>query len=153
MPRTAIKVRRPWEDRFKTPTLNDLRGHYNKQLCALLDMARENLLEFPGVVEEISWQGLPWRWTLMYRCSADPSRVWAYLVPDPEKPKISMPLTAEMLATLPMHRLKRHVKDGVSQARLVNGVHWATWEVTSKPQLQEILELAKQKHAYISVRN
>jgi hypothetical protein len=153
MPYAPKKSRLAWEDRFRTPSLSDLRGHYNKQQSALLDAARDRLLEFPGISEELTWQGLPWRWTLTYRCAAEPARVWAYLVPDPERPVLSMPLTSSTISALPMHRLKKHVKDGVTQSRLVNGVFWATWELTSKPQLAEVLELVDKKHALISRAN
>jgi len=137
------KRRTAWEDRFRTPTIDDLREHYNKQLAGLMETARSLLLSLPGVVEELSWQGLPWRWTLTYRFqqgSAD-SRPGLYLVPDPLRPKISMPLPDTVVQSLPLHRLKRHVRDGVLQGRKVNGVLWATWDVTSKTQVGEILEI------------
>lgn len=143
------KLRTPWEDKFKRPSLEDLREGMNKERSTLLDAARDAFLSLPGVQEEVSWQGLPWRWTLTYRCPDDPKRIWAYLVPDPANPKLSMPLTSAMVSALPMHRFKKHVKDAVLNGRMVDGVYWATWEITTKPQLSDILELANQrrKHA------
>jgi len=144
------KTRLAWEDQFRMPSLDELRNHYPKQLGNLISAARDRLLEFDGVEEEIAWQGLPWRWTLTYRCPEDPTRAWAYLVPDPEKPKISMPLTQEMVAALPMRRLKKFVRDGVVFARRVENVYWATWEITNRAQLDEVLDLAKRKHQFIN---
>lgn len=144
------KTRLAWEDQFRIPTLDDLRNHYPKQLGNLISLARERFLQFEGVEEEILWQGLPWRWTLTYSCPEDPTRAWAYLVPDPEKPKISMPLTQDMVAALPMRRLKKFVRDGVLLARRVENVYWATWEITNRAQLDEVLDLAKRKHQFIN---
>lgn len=144
------KTRLAWEDQFRIPTLDELRNHYPKQLGNLISLARERFLAFEGIEEEIVWQGLPWRWTLTYRCPEDPTRAWAYLVPDPEKPKISMPLTQEMVGALPMRRLKKYVRDGVVFARRVENVYWATWEVTNRVQLDEVLDLAKRKHQFIN---
>ncbi len=148
------KRRTAWEDRFRTPTVDDLREHYNKQLAGLLETARTLLLSLPGVVEELSWQGLPWRWTLTYRFpEGTGARPGLYLVPDPLRPKISMPLPDTIVQTLPLHRLKRHVRDGVTQGRRVNGVLWATWEVTSKTQVGEILEIVNHKQRAAASRN
>ncbi|HVZ93420.1 MAG TPA: hypothetical protein VG797_02815 [Phycisphaerales bacterium] len=147
------KQRTAWEDRFKTPTFEDLRSHYNKQLSSLIEMTRERLMSFPGVTEEVSWEGLPWRWTLTYRCPDDPTRAWAYLVPDPVAPKVSMPLTADMIGAFPMHRMKKHIRDGVTGARVVGPIHWATFAVSSKAVLDDVLDLAKRKHQFVMAQN
>lgn len=150
---TARKMRTAWEDRFRMPSFEDLRGHYNKQLASLVELTREKLLSFPGVSEAVSWEGLPWRWTLTFHFENDRSRPWAYLVPDPVSPKVSMPLTAEMIQTFPLHRMKKHIRDGVLLARVVGGVHWATFDVTSKAVLDDVLDLAKRKHQYVKAQN
>lgn len=147
------RTRLAWEDRFRTPSVADLREHYNKQLGNLLDAAREELRSSPGVSEELSWQGLPWRWTIIYRSAGAGGRPFAYLVPDPVRPKLAIPLSGELVASLPLNRLKKHVRDGVQQARNVAGVLWATWELSSKTQLAEILELAELKAKLVSTRN
>lgn len=147
------KTRTAWEDRFRTPSVDDLREAYPKQLGNLLDLARESLRGREGVAEEISWQGLPWRWTFLYYLNGDRSRPWAYLVPDPEKPKVSLPLSRDMVDSLPMHRFKKHVKDGVLQSRLVAGVYWATWELTSKAQLADILDLVTRELKVVNSKN
>lgn len=139
------KTRSVWEDRFKTPTLDDLRQQYNRQTANLLDTALERLRGYGDLSEDLSWQGLPWRWTITFKSTKADSRAWAYVVPDPEKPKLAMPLTAEMVNAMPLHRMKKHVRDGVLLSRLVDGVYWATWDLTGKDQLKDILELADRK--------
>lgn len=139
------KTRSPWEDRFRTPTLEDLWQQYNRQTANLLDAALERLRGYGDLSEDLTWQGLPWRWTITFRSQVDNGRAWAYLVPDPEKPKLAMPLTSAMVSSMPLHRMKKHVRDGVLQSRLVDGVYWATWDLTGKDQLKDILELADRK--------
>lgn len=147
---TATKhIRTPWQDRFRKPSVDDLRDHYNKQLGGLLDAAREALCSGTRVHEEIAWQGLPWRWTLTYRCEGSRGPVWAYLVPDPQRPILVMPLTRELVGTLPMTRLKKHIRDAIISSRLVSGIHWATWELTSKSQLAEVLEIVERARASV----
>ncbi len=139
------KTRTAWEDRFKTPSLEVLRQQYNRQMVNLLDAALERLRGYGELNEDLAWQGLPWRWTITFRSAHDNGRAWAYVVPDPEKPKIAMPLTAAMVHAMPLHRMKKHVRDGVLLSRLVDGIYWATWDLTGKDQLKDILELVDRK--------
>lgn len=149
-PKKTLTRRNAWEDRFRTPTIDDLCEGLQKQFSGLFETAREKLRGYPGLVEGLSWQGLPWRWTLIYRLPQDNGKAWAYLVPDPAKPLIALTVPAPMVGLLPMHRYKKHVKDGVLQSRMVDGVYWATWEITSKAQLGEILELVHHKHGLLT---
>lgn len=144
-----MKERQAWDNRFETPTFELLQAHYNKQMGSLLAAARERLLSFEGVSEDVSWQGLPWRWTLVYTLSGDPTRAWAYLIPDPESPQVSMPLTEAMIEALPMRRLKKHVRDGINGARKVAETRWAWWMVANRPQLDDVLDIAKRKHDFL----
>lgn len=139
-----------WEDRFRTPTVQDLFESCRRQISSLIESVRDRLLSKPGMSEAVEWQGLPWRWTMTYSNPSDPSHAWAYLVPDPEKPVLSIPMTSEMVDSMPLHRMKKHVRDGVLTSRQVDGVYWASWELTSKAQLQDVLELVERKHTYLS---
>ena len=109
----------PWEDQFHTPSLDDLRSHYNRQLGQLVESARTKLLAYDGVREELEWMGLPWRWTMVYRCPDDPASAWAYLIPHREKPLIATPLTAEMIDALPMSRLRKFIREGLDAGHRV----------------------------------
>jgi len=143
----------PWTDRFRQPSLDELRSHYDKQACSLVDRAREMLLDFEGVREGIEWHGVPWRWTLVYTCPDDPTRAWAYLVPSPEKPQIVVPLTTEMIESIPVHRLKKHVRDGIRGGRQVADICWASWDIGTRNELEDVVSLAKRKHKMISAHN
>lgn len=111
------------------------------------------LLSFDGVEEHIEWHGVPWRWTLVYSCPADPTKAWAYLIPAPEKPKIVVPLTLDMIDSIPVHRLKKHVREGIRVGRNVADVCWATWEFETRAELDDVVGLAKRKHKFILTQN
>jgi hypothetical protein len=138
------KVRLAWMDRFRAPSVSELFAPFNKQVCAILEHARARMLAVDGVKEEVSWQGV-WRWTLVYRIPGEGERGWAYLVPDPAKPRLALPVMDELIAELPMKKLSRVIRDGLAHAPTVDGVRWAQWEVQSRTQADEILSLAQLK--------
>ncbi len=142
---TEYTMRSSWENKFDEPTIDDLRAGFGKQVGALIDGARDKLCSYEPVDESVSWQGVPWRWTMVYSAPDLDDRPIAYLVLDPQRPLIAIPMTAELVESIPMHRLKKHVRDGVLLSRKVVGVYWSTWELTSKSQLQDILELVHRK--------
>ncbi|MBL0927772.1 MAG: hypothetical protein IBJ11_08985 [Phycisphaerales bacterium] len=149
----AKKTRPAWEDRFARPSADLLLEDCGKTKGKLLETAVERLRGMERVEEQLSWQGLPWRWTLTFTAPSDPTRAFAYVVPDPEKPKIALPLTTEMIAAMPLRRLTKYVRDGVEGARWVGSVAWATWEIESKGQLDEILDLVRRKHQFLTSAN
>lgn len=141
-------ARSPWSDKFQMPSLQDLRSGLAKPLQSVFDEAREALTELDGISEQTAWQGVPWRWTLVYNV-AEPSgegRSLAYLVPDPQRLQICVPLTQDQIERLPIKRMKKSIRDGVVFARSVAGVWWPTWEIASSAALEEVLELVAKKH-------
>jgi hypothetical protein len=148
---SVLNARPAWEDRFRQPSVDELRTQYtNAQVARLVDAARDRLLATQDVTEAVVWQGLPWRWTIVYRVGGDPTRALAYLVPDPAGPKVAVPLTAEMISAMPLRRMKKHIRDGLATGRRVGATVWATFDITSKVQLDEVLDLAKRKVKFIS---
>lgn len=141
--------RLPWNDRFSKPEVDQLSAHYDGSACALFDSARKNVSQSESVEERLAWQGLPWRWTLVFEHPSDPTRAFAYLVPDPATPKISVPLTPEMIQRLPLKRMKKTIRDGIETGNRINSVIWACWDIGSENQLDEILDIVNCKLAYI----
>lgn len=150
MSSATLKPRSAWNDRFRTPALDELLEPFNRQQCGLIDAAREQLIAIPEITEELSWQGIPWRWTLVYRWKGEPERAWAYLVLDPARLRLALPMTTELIAKLPAKKLSRPTRDGIVQASEVAGVHWAQWELVNKPQLEELVGLAHIKHQLLT---
>lgn len=145
MTRRAIKPRPVWEDRFQSPTLDDLRAGLAKQHAQLFDQAREQLLAFDGVRESVVWHGVPWRWTVTIAPAGDPRSPIAYLIPQPGRPLVAIPLPVEALSSIPLRRMSKAIRDGIVFAAEVGGVHWPTWELQSKPLIDEIVNLLRRR--------
>lgn len=139
----SIKPRQAWQDRFRTPTIDELVAGFNKQLAGAVNHARERLLATEGIKEEVSWQGV-WRWTLVYRIPGD-DRAWAYIVMDPTKPRLAIPVPDELIAELPVKKLSKFVRDGLAHAPSVDGLRWAHWDIQGKTQADDILSLTEFK--------
>jgi len=143
--RRALKNRIAWEDRFNAPSVEELLAEFGKQQLHLIEDAREGLLAFGGITERVTWLGIPWRWTLAYGVHSSGERPWAYLVPQPGKPVLALPMTSEMVKTLPMRRLPKFIRDVIAFSPRVAGVHWMQWELTGRGMVEELIELARRK--------
>lgn len=141
MPRQVV-IRRPaWEDRFRQPSAADLLAGFNKQLTQLLGYSRTRFAAIEGVSEEIAWLGIPWRWSLTYRSCGGEARPIGYIIPQPGRPQIALPLSEETILALPAKRISKFVRDGLVSAIQVENVRWAQWEVTTRSQVDELLGL------------
>jgi hypothetical protein len=150
MSTSGTRTRSPWEDRFRTPTYEGLRDLNNKQLAAVFDAARARLVGVPEATESLAWLGIPWRWSMEYRCPLDPTRAWAVLILQPAKPTISIPLPVPVLARVPLTKLPRPIRDGLKAAIPIAGVLWPTWECASKTQIEEIGQILDMKRNIMS---
>jgi hypothetical protein len=148
-----------WANRFQSipPSASQLRDGYPKPLHAVFDAARELFLEIEGVSERVDWHGVPWRWTLVYNAGEDSmlrslqspaTRAFAYIIPDPAKLQVCIPLTREQIAVMPMRRFKKGVRDTIVFARTVAGISWPTWEIPSKAALDDLAELVDRKSRF-----
>lgn len=136
-------ARSAWNERFRKPSAELLISEITKSLHAAAEIARGHLLGMEGATEEVSWQGVPWRWSLLFRHESIAGRAWAYLVPQPHQPFLVIPLTAEAIAAMPMRKLLKPVRDAITHAKEVDGIRWAQWEIQSKSQVETLAKLAK----------
>jgi hypothetical protein len=113
-------------------------------LASAAEIARRKFAAIEAVYEEIGWQGV-WKWTFVYATGAEPRKGWAYLVPDPSKLRLSLPIPAELMQELPLKKLSKFVRDGLLHSPLVGRTKWPMWEIQGKGQVEDILELAKYK--------
>lgn len=152
----SLQQKHPWANKFRRPTPDELIAQYgSKQLAQLVAAARAELSRLAGVAETLSWNGVPWRWSFEYRAErpapgAAGAQPLAYLVPDPQRPQIAVPLTAEMIDLLPVRRLKRFVREGIVHGRIVAQVYWPSWEFALRSQLDEIMDLVVRKHRLLT---
>lgn len=135
------KTRSSWQDRFKTPTIDQLVGELNRQNAAVIEHARDRLSSGAGLSEELRWQGV-WRWTMLYRAPSDNGLASIYVVPDPTKLRMAVLMPEDRIAELPLKKLSKFIRDGLLHAPVVDGLRWAQWEVQTKSQVDEVLALA-----------
>lgn len=145
----TAQARSAWENRFRCPGHDELVEHYPKLVAALFTHARQRLIALDGPGEVLAWHGVPWRWSYAYRLSGEDSSApaFAYLVPMTPQPVISLPIRTSQAGELPLKKLSKFVRDGVLFASDVGGLLWAQWELTSKTQADEIVDLAARKLA------
>lgn len=145
-----------WLNKFQVPapSIANLKDGYPKPAHGVFDATRDALCELGGVSEAVAWHGVPWRWTLVYRLGEAPevpgTRAFAYIIPDPARLQVCIPLTRDQVAVLPMRRFKKVVRDTIVFARTVAGVSWPTWDIPSAQALEDVRELLRRKHKLIS---
>lgn len=146
----VIQPKHPWANKFRRPAAEELLEQYgSKQLAQLVAAARAELAGLDGVTETLSWNGVPWRWSFEYRQRGGGAQPLAYLVPDPQRPQIAVPLTSDQIGMLPLRRLKRFVRDGIVHGRMVAHVYWPSWEFALRSQLDEVMDLVIRKHKLV----
>ena len=72
-----------------------------------------------------------------------------YLVPQPAKPLLALPMSSEMVQALPMRRLPKFIRDVIVLSPKVAGVHWMQWELSGRGQVDELVGLARRKHSAV----
>lgn len=136
----ASKHRQCWADRFETPEWPELLDQMPKAASSLLEYAHAKLGAIEALREEISWQGV-WCWTLVFRQGGEGGRGLAYLVPDPARPRVCIPVPNALIPGLPIKKLSKFVRDGLLHAPAVDAVRWACWHVQSRSQVDELMAL------------
>jgi len=123
--------------------VDDLLGGFPKQLGGVVEHARGKLLAAAGVHEEVNWQGV-WKWTLLYRLPEHgDGRAWVYVVPDPVRPRMAVPVAEGTIAELPLKKMSKYIRDGLAHAATVDGVRWPQWDVQTKAQVDDVMSLAQ----------
>lgn len=128
-----------WEDQFVRPDRGSLLAGLNKQDQLLVDRCVERLDAIPRCRCHIRWHGIPWRWALRYE--SDKKEPIAFVIPEPRRPRLAIPLTAGDLERITFRKLSKPVREGISLASAINGVLWTEWVLSSKSQIDELFGL------------
>lgn len=136
MPTSVATASAPWRNQFAQPTTDLLLDEIESERRKLFDLFREGLLALDACEESLDWHGIPWRWSLEYTIG---TVTRAYLVPDPERPCVAMPIRAAEIDAINLRSLSRPVREGVVNAAYVAGVLWAEWELTAATQVNDLL--------------
>ena len=142
----------PWEDRWNEPSIEELLKPFQENMRKVVDLLREQLDQLENVEAEVRWHGMAWKWTIQYSLTqdVDPDRTpMCYVVPNPEGLIVSIPMSEEVIATLPMRRLNRYIRDAVRSSKRAETLHWATWTPTAMTEVEHLIDLVKRKRKAI----
>lgn len=146
MPRkVTVSMRRAWDDRYRAPTAERLVAGVEAGHRELVVLLRRELAGLPGVREQIGWEGIPWRWSLGYRAPGV-ARALAYLVPQPDRPLLVLPLPETVIEALTRAKISRPTRERILLSPAVGDARWTQWELSSKMQAEELLILARCSH-------
>lgn len=132
-----------WEDQFSRPARASLLAGLNKQDQILVDRCLERLDAVPRCRCAIRWHGIPWRWTICFE--RDKKAPVAFVIPEPRRPRLAVPLTADDLDRINLRKLSRAMREGISLASAINGVVWTEWVLSSKTQTDEVFSLVNSR--------
>lgn len=138
---TTPKGRVHWSDRFQVPTPRKLTDALSPTTVPVFLHARNTLKSLFHSTECIAWQGV-WCWTFTYRIQGSDHPV-AYLVPDPTRPRLCVPIEDSVIIELPLKKLSRAVRDGLAHSPLVSGIRWTQWELQSLATLDEVFAILR----------
>ena len=152
--RTEGPDRMPWDDRWTTPTLEQLLEPFEESgKRKILDTLIANFASFDGVQQNLIWYGSAWKWTLEFTLAAEgrrPVTPMAYLVLNPVQATVSIPLTDEVLTQIPIKRLNKYVRENIRSAKRAVELHWALWCPTASTEVDYLTDLFKRKHKILT---
>ncbi|KAA0217014.1 MAG: hypothetical protein DYG94_02080 [Leptolyngbya sp. PLA3] len=128
-----------WNEQFSRPDRSSLLAGLNKQDQLLVERCLERLDGAPRVRSSIRWHGVPWRWTIRYE--TDRREPVAFMIPEPRRPRLAVPLTAADLDRTGLKKLSKPVREGIALASAINGILWTEWVLSSRSQADELLGL------------
>jgi hypothetical protein len=143
--KSALPPRRAWEDRYRTPNPEDLIRGMEGPGRELFLHVRGELAALAGVRESLSWQGIPWRWSFSYRMAGG-REAFAFLVPQPGRPLLGLPLGECVFDTVLESKISKPVREAILHAPAIGSVRWTQWELTSRTQAEDLLILARCAH-------
>lgn len=140
MPAPNRPARSPWSDRFRTPTAEALLAQYEGHGRDLADAALADLAKIVGSPPTIEWQGLSWKWALVYRVPGEHDPV-IYLVPTPDWPTLALPVPQPIAEDIITRRGSKYLRDVLVHACQVGQTRWAQWSIQGRAQLADVLKL------------
>jgi len=149
MTKATLPKRAAWEDRWSEPTAETLLASLKDPVQNAMQWLLEQTHQLAGIEQQVRWYGTAWKWTIELTftdAEGEDLGVLAYIVPNPELPVVSIPLTQAVVDELPMRRLNKYIREGIRSAKCAVELHWANWTPTSKSDAEHLHDLLKRKH-------
>jgi hypothetical protein len=132
-----IETRGAWSDRFRTPSMDDLLGPLPRAARTAMVHASATLTTARGFTESLRWHGV-WKWSCSYESPAATERAAAYLIPDPQRPRLCVPVCSSAAAMLQTRSTPAFIRHALESCPVVDGVHWPIWQVEGKQMINEL---------------
>ena len=139
----SLVRRRAWTDKFTVPPIESLLDEFSDELRPRIDELRAQIRTVKGVREQLSWRGIPWRWTLVYKLRGQPGHALAYLIVDPSAPRVSVPLTADQVCALELNTLSKAQGDALLDGTKVGSQLWASFEIGENSNAEDIMRMLR----------
>lgn len=142
-----------WINRWSQPTVealvNGLKPHQQRNFGRIIEF----LDQLPDLQRELLWYGASWKWTIHYSFAGSQGgeeNTICYIVPNTESPVISIPLSDELIARVPMRRLSKFIREGIKSAKCAVEYHWANWTPGLDNETTMVIDLLKRKHRFMT---
>lgn len=139
----SLVRRQAWTDKFTTPPIEALLNDLSEEIRPRIDELRAQIRSVKGVREQLSWMGIPWRWTLVYKLRGQRGHALAYIIMDPSGPRASVPLTADQVCALELSTLTKAQGDALLDGTKVGSQLWASFEIGENSIAEEIMRILR----------
>ncbi len=137
----SVVQRRSWTDKFTIPPIEALLEEFPEEIRPRIDELREQVRSVKGAREQLSWMGIPWRWTLVYKMRGQGGHALAYLILDPAAPRLSIPLTADQVCALELSTLTKAQEDALLDGTKVGTQLWASFAVDEETTADDVARM------------
>jgi hypothetical protein len=148
-----------WLDRWTEPTVEQLMEGLKVHQQRNFGRIMEFLNEHADLQWTLLWYGSSWKWTIHYTFKDGSrakdaggdgeKRTMCYLILNYESPVISIPLSDELIARLPLRRLSKFLREGIKNAKCAVDYHWAAWTPGLENETGMIVDLLNRKYKFM----
>jgi hypothetical protein len=131
--------RSAWSDRFTVPSVVSVVDALPPSRRLVVEYAREQLC-LRDLTEEFIWQGV-WRWSFVYTRPNEPHAASAFIIPDPELPRMCIPLRGGSIVRAVSRPLSSYIRDPIIAAQTIDGTRWPSWHIESVEQIDDLAHL------------
>ena len=130
----------PWQKRFATPTIKELRAGLRPLDLKLFDRMRKRMGEREDLIEDVEWFAEPWFWTISYRIDGVEEPM-AVIVPSPIDLQVAMPIDRDLAEELASRALRRSIQEGLSLVREPFDTRWCVWSLIGSAMVDDVAGL------------
>jgi hypothetical protein len=129
-----------WNDRFRSPSVSELRAALKRDAAGLFERACRGLRELQDAAEAVVWNGECWKWTVAFEGTGD-NQPTVVIIPNPSDLQVAARLSPERVRAARRLAVRRAVREGLDLAADPFDSEWCVWSVSARGVLDEIVTL------------